>query len=181
MTTVVRGRRCGAPKKDPKKAKSRVVTVRLTPGEYDRITQDAEQAGKAKAVGRYLADRALSRQPRVIPAINRAAHSYLGHWRGAFTTMAQDAARGELHKTLQIMDPPLSLQLAEVREVLEDLRAALLGHDRRIWAERDRQAASRTRRDGRGRFAETLRTREAAEAQDDNDDEDETSEMEDPL
>lgn len=175
MTKVVRGRRCGAPKKPAEKAKSQIVTVRLTPGEYARIKRDAEQAGKSKAIGRYLADRALSRQPRVIPAINRAAHSYLGHWRGAFTTMAQDAARGELHRTLRHMDPPLSLQLAQVREVLEDLRAALLGHDRRAWAERDRQADSRTRRDSRGRFAETFRTEEDDEA------EDETSEMEDPA
>ncbi len=151
MTATVRGRRRGAPRKTPDEARTRAITIRVTPAEHDQIFRAATRAGtrtrtREATVARYARDQVLGRPAPVVPAVNRAMWTYLASWAGAFTTIANAAAGARLAGLLPHLDPPLEIALEEIRAELRALRLALLGHDVAEW-ERDEEATGRDRSD----------------------------------
>ena len=137
MTAAVRGRRRGAPKKAPGEARTVVITLRLTPAEFAKLQVEAANEGKTRALGRYLFQRALGRQPKIMPAINRELWSHLGRWAGAFTTIANAAAGERLAELYPHLNPSLSILLQRARAELSALRLALLGLDEESMAAAD--------------------------------------------
>ncbi len=135
MTKDTKKRRRGAPRKVPEETRSRVVTVRLTPAEYDHLRalaeRSAKRVGKARraTLGQCLAERAFSRHPRTVPAINQALWSHFGHWAGAFTTIANAAAGGRMAELLPHLQPDLIVAVEQLRAELQATRLALLGLD----------------------------------------------------
>lgn len=131
MTAKVQGRRRGAPKKSPDQSRTQVVTVRLTPAEFERLSAEAAMAGRSRGLGRYLHNRAMSRSPRIqiMPAVNQAAWSHLGRWAGAFSTIANAAAGERLAQLYPHLAPSLEVLLERATAELRALRLALLGLD----------------------------------------------------
>lgn len=114
-----------------------LVAVRLTPFEFAKLKSEAAKSGRSRALGRYLHDRAMDRQPKIIPAINRATWSHLGRWAGAFTTIANAAAGERLTQLYPFLDPSLSILLQRATAELRALRLALLGLDDEAMAAAD--------------------------------------------
>lgn len=127
MTSIVKARRRGAPKKTAENLRAKRLTIRLTPGEYERMRTDAAKAGRERGVARYIFDRASGRTPPVIPAVNQAAWSHLGKWAGAMTTLANAAAGERLSLLAPHLDPPIEVIIAQAAWELRALRLALLG------------------------------------------------------
>lgn len=130
MTTSVRGKRRGAPKKPPEVSRTVRLTLLLTPTEYAWLQAEAGKAGLRRALGRFLLTRSMGGEWKIIPAVNRAAWSHLGKWAGCFTTLAKAAAGENLAKIYPHLNPNLEFLLEAVRAELRALRLALIGLDR---------------------------------------------------
>ncbi len=156
MTKEAKNRRRGAPRKVPEETRSRVVTVRLTPAEYDHLRalaeRSAKRVGKARKppLGQFLAERVLSRAPKTIPAINQTMWSYLGHWAGAFTTIANAAAGQRLAELLPHLQPELIVAIDQLRTEFQATRLALLGLDAKAEGTAGEQPSRGKGRNGKG-------------------------------
>ncbi|WP_319543704.1 hypothetical protein [uncultured Pseudodesulfovibrio sp.] len=103
------------PKTDAELRKTQ-VNCRLTDRELQIV--DARRGGLSRAA--WLRTAALQRPPRIVPAVNREAWSYLAKLAGGLTFFVQEAKSGRI----LTMDESL---LSELRRAVADVRRKLIG------------------------------------------------------